>query len=149
LPVSGKKLREISGHEPLDARQTYSTQKRKGKSPEIGDENRSPDFSMVLDLDRNLTLAKGQLEQQEKTALPGFGQIGVRRRDQGSRSFAACPENRSASQNAANNSTNSVNRQASAMQEPPGDFDLVAESDPFWQRIETECVVCDYHFLRD
>jgi hypothetical protein len=35
------------------------------------------------------------------------------------------------------------------MQQPAGDFDLVTESDPFWQRIETKCVVCDYLFLRD
>jgi hypothetical protein len=96
LPVSDKKLREISRQEPLDARQTYSTQKRKRKSPDIGDENRSPDFSMVLDLNRNLTSADGQLEQKKKAALPRFGQIGVSSRDQWSRSFAARPENRSA-----------------------------------------------------
>jgi hypothetical protein len=42
-----------------------------------------------------------------------------------------------------------VNRQASAMQQPAGDFDLVAESQPLWQRIETKCVLCDYHFLLD
>jgi hypothetical protein len=96
LPVSDKKLREISGQEPFDARQTYSTQKGKRKSPDICDENRSPDFSIVLDLDRNFTSAEGQLEHEKKSALSGFGQIGVSGRDQGSRSFAACPENRSA-----------------------------------------------------
>ena len=31
----------------------------------------------------------------------------------------------------------------------PADFGLVAESEPLWQRIETKCVVCDYHFLLD
>jgi hypothetical protein len=35
------------------------------------------------------------------------------------------------------------------MQQPAGDFDLVAESDPLWQHIETKCVVRDYHFLLD
>jgi hypothetical protein len=96
LPVSDKKLREISGQEPLDARQTYSTQKRKRNSPDIGDENRSQDFLMVLDLDRNFTSTDGQLEHEEKSALSRFGQIGVGGRDQWSRPFAACPENRSA-----------------------------------------------------
>jgi hypothetical protein len=149
LAVSRKKLREMSGQESLDARQTYSTQKGKRKSPDIGDENPSPDFSMVLDLDRNFASTEGQLEQQKKAALQCLGQIGVSSRDQGSRSFAARPENRSASQNAANDSTNSMNRQASAMQQPAGDLDLVAESDPLGQRVETKCVVCDYHFLLD
>ena len=59
LPVSDKKLREISGQEPFNARQTYSTQKGKRKRPDIGDENRSPDFSIILDLDRNFTSADG------------------------------------------------------------------------------------------
>jgi hypothetical protein len=35
------------------------------------------------------------------------------------------------------------------MQQPAGAFDLVAESDPFRQRIETKSVVRDYHFLFD
>lgn len=35
------------------------------------------------------------------------------------------------------------------MQQPAGHFDLVAESDPVWQRVETKCVVCRYHFLVD
>jgi hypothetical protein len=35
------------------------------------------------------------------------------------------------------------------MQQPAGDFDLVAENDPLWQRIETKCVVWNYHFLLD
>ena len=35
------------------------------------------------------------------------------------------------------------------MQQPARDFDLVAESDPLWQPIETKCVVRDYHFLLD
>jgi hypothetical protein len=89
-------LSEVGGQEPLDARQTYSTQKGKRKRPDVGDENRSPDFSMVLDLDRNFTSAEGQLEHEKKSALSGFGQIGVSSRNQWSRSFAACPENRSA-----------------------------------------------------
>jgi hypothetical protein len=93
LPVSDKKLREIRGQKPLDARQTYSAQESKRKSPDIGDENRSPDFSMVLDLYRNFTSAGRQLERQKKAALPRFGQIGVSGRNQWSRSFAACPEN--------------------------------------------------------
>jgi hypothetical protein len=32
------------------------------------------------------------------------------------------------------------------MQQPSGDFDLPAESDPLWQRIETKRVVRDYCF---
>ena len=35
------------------------------------------------------------------------------------------------------------------MQQPSSDFDMVAESDPLWQRIETKRVVCDYSFLFD
>jgi hypothetical protein len=42
-----------------------------------------------------------------------------------------------------------VNPQASAMQQPAGDFDLVAESDSLGQRIQTKCVVRPYHFLLD
>jgi hypothetical protein len=93
LSFSGEKLHEISAQEALDARQAYSTQKGKRKSPEIGDKNRSPDFPMVLNLDRNFTSTEGQLEHEKKAALSGFGQIGVRSRNQWSRSFAACPEN--------------------------------------------------------
>jgi len=59
LPVSDEKFREITRQEPLDARQTYSTDESQRKSPNIGDENRSPDFSMVLNLNRNFTLAHG------------------------------------------------------------------------------------------
>jgi hypothetical protein len=142
LPVSDKKLSEICAQEPFDARQTYSTQKRKRKGPDIGNEDRSPDFSMVLDLDRNFTSPEGELEHEKKSALSGFGQIGVSSRDQWSRSFAACPENRSASQNVANNSTNSKNGETAAMQEPTRDFDLLGKGGPFWQRVETERVIC-------
>jgi hypothetical protein len=35
------------------------------------------------------------------------------------------------------------------MQEPARDFDLLAESDPFWQRVEIKHVICGHIRLQD
>jgi hypothetical protein len=40
-----------------------------------------------------------------------------------------------------------MNGQTSAIQEPTRDFDLIRESNTFWQRLETKRVVVNGHFL--